>query len=976
MKRKLKAVKCLKGTPPITKFFKQTSDIKAKPLAAVVAIENISPTKLPITVQQLENNNITRITTNKDLRGPKVVNGFKQKFEVRGLINSSDIRTPGLEKRAKKCLIEQPEFKNHTKGKTDCKSSEKNCTSFSSGVSTRRENEAGVNIQNDCLNNFSSGAKVSKTLKPENESRLAAEKEVDFLRGKETNLPLHTSTESSHLRSMKIPDHKCPSAVKLISPQTDDKDISDVCDVEIKLPVKENFAVENCSFPSENGSTGTVCSETENLFSDSKHCSIDAHEEKEPSEMEVEYGTNHGEVIKTSDSLEDKEDDLVSKDLKTELKKTLDNSEKKNTCEEKSADVTARIGQGRPAISSANNIKNEDETAKCECVTDQSESSDDELFNPVGFLSDNRVIPDVRTPEKSVTPIAGSPLTPISPFVARAKETGPVKYSLERLLSEKPKDIKKDKELQRLQLAIQQAIKIGRNVGEADEDEDEHGDDEETLLPIHKKELEKYKCTDKGFAEEMHGVNIFPGLKQPTKHVNGCSEPLSLKETVDTDDFTRFLYQRSDEEIRELLCSDWITHRYLVRPCPSAVVQWLFHIICYHLHKHTVKAGYNALWSMVNAEDSKEKPRRLSWIPDIQDALNVFSNFGTNITLLLPTVCKSIDIGENLLKLTCENDASADKSDEQDSAFFPLANFTRLIQFMTLCLDRYPERYNTKDIEDFVLLLYFISLDTRLTIIDHDIKTCLKALYSAVDQRHWIDQATRLSSILCRIETHHRNKLRIVQLQPYSNRGHDVKRLAALQILASLSHNTMTDINPFIISDDDLKNDQQITNTHQMFTKVNVLLQKVDVNDDTDYYELYTMIELLDAVVGAESLVPQEKVIVEKIKMMLTSLHSHIKDPRAMFMSRSKVKDLILRTVTKFAYMVQGKKGIQNQKTIMKFFVEGKSELRIETLEDSEVIEEDDEELQSQESQTSSLILDALTQTSEHSHHESQEFPR
>ena len=79
-------------------------------------------------------------------------------------------------------------------------------------------------------------------------------------------------------------------------------------------------------------------------------------------------------------------------------------------------------------------------------------------------------------------------------------------------------------------------------------------------------------------------------------------------------------------------------------------------------------------------------------------------------------------------------------SDERDSVFFPLANFTRLIQFMTLCLDRYPQRYNTKDIEDFVLLLYFISLDTRLTIIDHDIKTCLKALYSAVDPRDWIYQ--------------------------------------------------------------------------------------------------------------------------------------------------------------------------------------------------------------------------------------------
>lgn len=54
--------------------------------------------------------------------------------------------------------------------------------------------------------------------------------------------------------------------------------------------------------------------------------------------------------------------------------------------------------------------------------------------------------------------------------------------------------------------------------------------------------------------------------------------------------------------------------------------------------------------------------------------------------------------------------------------------------------------------------------------------------------------------------------------------------------------------------------------------------------------------------------------------------------------------------------------------------MEGKSELRIETLEDSEVVEEDNEELQSQESQASSFILDALSQTNEHSDHGSQEF--
>jgi hypothetical protein len=59
------------------------------------------------------------------------------------------------------------------------------------------------------------------------------------------------------------------------------------------------------------------------------------------------------------------------------------------------------------------------------------------------------------------------------------------------------------------------------------------------------------------------------------------------------------------------------------------------------------------------------------------------------------------------------------------------------------------------------------------------------------------------------------------------------------------------------------------------------------------------------------------------------------------------------------------------QKRIIKFFVEGKSDLHIETLKDTEIVEEDEEELGSQESQTSSFILDPLSQTIEHSDNES-----
>ena len=55
-------------------------------------------------------------------------------------------------------------------------------------------------------------------------------------------------------------------------------------------------------------------------------------------------------------------------------------------------------------------------------------------------------------------------------------------------------------------------------------------------------------------------------------------------------------------------------------------------------------------------------------------------------------------------------------------------------------MDRYPECYSTKDIEDLILLMYCISLDTRIQICQHDIKTCLQAIYNAVQPSCWIEE--------------------------------------------------------------------------------------------------------------------------------------------------------------------------------------------------------------------------------------------
>ena len=70
-----------------------------------------------------------------------------------------------------------------------------------------------------------------------------------------------------------------------------------------------------------------------------------------------------------------------------------------------------------------------------------------------------------------------------------------------------------------------------------------------------------------------------------------------------------------------------------------------------------------------------------------------------------------------------------------------------------------------------------------------------------------------MSSVISHIETDHRNKLCIVRLQPYSSRGRDMKKLAALQTLAFLLNSeTAVDVKYCIHSNADANKDKELTN--------------------------------------------------------------------------------------------------------------------------------------------------------------------
>ncbi|XP_046863858.1 SMC5-SMC6 complex localization factor protein 2-like [Xenia sp. Carnegie-2017] len=607
------------------------------------------------------------------------------------------------------------------------------------------------------------------------------------------------------------------------------------------------------------------------------------------------------------------------------------------------------------------------DSGKEECRNDDDSSSDDELLKPASFLRNIKFEPDVKTPAKSTTPISGSPLTPVSPYIALSKQVAVTsKYSVHKLLREKPKLAQKQKDIAKMQLDMQHHIEMCKNVNLEKDFLNDDLDDDKDLLPKHQKELEQYQTIDNGFSNESDEYfDMFPRVSGLTKYKNGCCQPFPKVNASKLDKFTEFLYDKCDVEIHELMCGNWLTNYFLTKTCPPAALQWILHVMCYHLDSHTVRASYNVMWSILHVKENK----KLSWVPSIQDIVKVFQNYGFDFHSLF----ENNEFVQFEMVSDLNSSPEKNRSDERlESSFFPLSNLTRFVQVVTLCMNRYPQEYSTQDIEYLFALLYSLALDSRMELSIHDIKTCLRASYDAISSKLWPDEVLKISSLITHINAHHQKKLRIIRLQPYSMRGRDVKRYAAIQTLSSLlKKDEVVDSNVCVLCE--ANKDGSITNYLELLKALESLVSNIVVSEDTDYYELYTFVELLDIVVGASKLTLSEKEIVLRLRGKLRSLHKDIRDPRAMFISRSKVKDLLIRTMWKFAYMTQGKKGLKNQEVITKFFVEGSSSLKIETLENSELCEEDENgEHQSQLSQMSSFIVDPLSYTGEYFYDERQ----
>lgn len=577
-----------------------------------------------------------------------------------------------------------------------------------------------------------------------------------------------------------------------------------------------------------------------------------------------------------------------------------------------------------------------------------SDSSDEDLLTPPRFLYEKMQLkPNVRTPEKGIAPAYSTP-SPVTRDVEREEKTK-YKLSFDKLIKEKAKRKEKDAELAEMEAELQRGLEKG-GIGQMQvpstfsdiESEEELTDDGRDLkdcaLP---KDIKKFLVDVHDFSEELPGEDIFP-MFHP--YVTSQDFPrLSMVPPPSSDNtFEAKLLTASDSDLQELLCGGWILQHYLDNPCPPEVTDWLFQIMCRHSNQHIISSSFQVLWVLVeasteNRNDLPQTPRGSTWVPSTKKVLKELFSLGATVPRFFPgDLLNQLNIDELFSSEISSGEmqmADVTASSSPQMECFPVVNIMHLVQFLTHCLQKHPRSYTVQDLRNLVVMLCQLALDVRLQTVVFDIEMCLAAVLNCFGEVQWPDEIKELCGIVAKLSTEHRNLLHLVQIQPPSVQGVQLQRRLSMALLHWL-------VPKFYRKEETGKSladdrcDVTVPESVEVSSLVK-LVEQIKPGEESDYFLLHTVISLVSLAVGSEDLPPKERGSLEMLTNKLRTINGDIKDPRAAFMNRTKVKDLLVRTILRLAYMTQCIKP-SREHHITSYFECTSSDYEVELLKETE----------------------------------------
>ncbi|XP_077205656.1 SMC5-SMC6 complex localization factor protein 2 isoform X2 [Paroedura picta] len=388
---------------------------------------------------------------------------------------------------------------------------------------------------------------------------------------------------------------------------------------------------------------------------------------------------------------------------------------------------------------------------------------------------------------------------------------------------------------------------------------------------------------------------------------------------------------------RYLLCSGITQQLFVINegllmsayhssPCPVPILKWMFQMMSVHSERFVSKKILDMLMALTikNASVS-EQPR--PWIPSLCDIATVLINMGVPFNTLFPLMHFQPNFTEDDIMLEMYRplgkQVTGDFSENLPLFFFLVqSSLCNMAKFLQLCIGICPEHYTDKEILLLLLVLFKLSLEKELKQYPLvDLEYLIIKLLENI--RKWDTEMPKLCLAISDLSSHHHDLLWLVQFVPnWTVRGRQARRHLSLVVISKLLKNQVN-----IPSSKDQQMALLCSNLVEM--KPSNLLKKIAETETCHdghskesllskfepqaYYLSYVLLHLVREASNSEAAYSNQRKWLLKLS---GTLEKHVKcdireDARLFY--RTKVKDLVARTYSKWQQMIHSSRPTQGK---------------------------------------------------------------
>uniref|UniRef100_G1NCW9 SMC5-SMC6 complex localization factor 2 n=2 Tax=Meleagris gallopavo TaxID=9103 RepID=G1NCW9_MELGA len=564
----------------------------------------------------------------------------------------------------------------------------------------------------------------------------------------------------------------------------------------------------------------------------------------------------------------------------------------------------------------------EDETL--ECILDDDDDSDDEIFIPLQeILFSSR--PQTEAVEGGSADDLLKGTTALTHHLSKPPVGTQVSYvnSLEHLLKEKEQSKRLDELEKRLQEDIQRK-EIDSSDGE-NENAVENGD----LSEEHRAFIKRFSVVAHAIPDYHPGEDIFD-LSISGKIFNQRDLDLRNFHFIPQNPIENLLLS-SDVTQQLFLAVHGFLSSYRCSVCPIPILKWLFQMMSVHPNYCVSTQILDRLIEITlnNASISDEQSKL--WIPSLADVTTVFVNMGIMFRSLFPLQHLQPNFNERDIISQMQGRVSKEQlggfANSASPAFFclPESNLMNVIKFLDFCTTVIQDGYTDQEILLLLLLLFKISLDKQLKQISLiDFQCLLKKLLISI--KDWDTKMPELCLGVSELSSQHHNLLWLVQLVPsWITRGREVRRRLSLVIIAkllnkkhmripddcdkqmSLLHQYLVYMKPSNLLEKMRKDEQQNVSEEHIKEHINIELEQ------EVYYLIYILLHLVSEASFFDTVNSDQR---QHLLKFCSTLDKHIKcdireDARLFY--RTKVKDLVARIYGRWQDLIQNSRITQGK---------------------------------------------------------------